>query len=159
GVKRWDELGFVFFVHAEPRLPLLSLGEPHVTAAYDDEGNSMVPTGAGNHEQPNPQLFGYRNNRPYYGGNRMMTLSGQINLVRPSGKASAVKQIKGTIPATILVEQKAEVVSDKLAEAKGKKIKIGTTTFSVEELSETPTKQPQLRMVITEEAGVLNGPN
>ena len=158
-VNRADDLVFAFYVHAEPRLPLLRIHDPHVTAAYDDEGNSMVPESGSKSEQLNPQLFGYRNGPPSYGGNRMLTLTGQINLVRPSGKAAAVKQIKGTVPITVLVEQKAEVVSEKLAEAKGKKIKIGTTTFNIEDLTTQPDKQVHLRLSISEEGTLLGGPN
>jgi len=158
-VNRTDDLVLAFYVHAEPRLPLLRIHDPHITAAYDDEGNSMVAASGGNHEQLNPQLFGYRNGPPNYGANRMLTLCGHMYLVRPSARATALKQIKGTIPVTVLLEQKAETVTDKLATAKGKKFTVGTTSFTIEDLSETPTKQPQLRMTIIEDANVLSGPN
>jgi len=158
-VARWDELVFAFYVHAEPRLPLLSLGEPHVTAAYDDENNSMIPPAGAARDQPNPQLFGYRNGRYYYGGNRMLTLTGQLNLVRPSPKAASLKQLKGTLPLTILAEQKSVVVSDNLTASKGKKHQAGTTTFTIVDVSETAGKQVQLQLLIAEEAALGNGPN
>ncbi len=159
-VARWNELMFAFTVHAEPRLPLLSLGEPRLSAAYDNENNSMIPpAGADKKEPPNPQLFGYRPNRAYYGGNRTLTLTNQIELVRPSPKSTALKLLRGSVPVTILVEQKPEVVSDQLATAKGKKLRVGTTTFVIEDLSETPAKQVQLRMTITEDAGISDNPN
>jgi len=159
-VARWEEMIFAFTVHAEPRLPLLSLGEPHLAAAYDNENNSMIPPhGVNKREPPNPQLFGYRPGRLNYGGNRTLTLSSQLDLVRPSPKSTSLKSLRGTVPLTILVEQKAEVVSDQLSTAKGKKIRVGTTTFVVEDLSETPAKQVQLRMTITEDAGISDNPN
>jgi hypothetical protein len=158
-VTRWNETIFVFTVHAEPRLPLLSLGEPHLTAAYDNEGNSMIPQAGAAKDQPNPQLFGYRPGRASYGGSRMLSLNSQLNLTRPSHQASSVKQLKGTLPVTTLVEQKAEVVTDNLVAAKGKKFHVGTTTFAIEDVSETPTKQPQVRMTISEDAASVNGPN
>jgi len=159
-VGRWDELIFAYTVHSEPRLPLLSLGEPHLIAAYDDEGNCMIPqTVAARADQPNPQLFGYRPGRYYSGGNRMLTLSGQMNLVRPSPKAGAVKLLRGTVPVTVLVEQRPEVVTEHLADAKGKKLRAGTATFAVEEVSETPTKQVQVHLSITEEASTGTAPN
>lgn len=157
-VARWDELTFVLAVHAEPRLPLLGLGEPRVSAAYDDEKNSMVPPAGAGKEPPNQQLFGYRPGRPYYSG-RNTTLTAQVSLVRPSAKATSVKLIKGTVPINVLVEQKAEVVTDQLATAKGKKFTVGTTSFSVEDVSETPAKQTQVRLSITEEGGAVGGPN
>jgi hypothetical protein len=141
-------------------LPLLSLGEPQLTAVYDDEGNSMIPPrGVAKEQPPNQQLFGFRPSRYYSGGNRTLTLTSQVNLVRPSQKATSVKQLKGTVPLTVLVEQKAEVVTDNLAAAKGKKVKVGTTTFAIEDVSEAAAKQPQVRLSITEEAPVGNGPN
>jgi hypothetical protein len=151
-VTRSDDLVFAFFVHAEPRLPLLSVGEPRVTAAYDSDDNSLIPPSVAARDQPNPQLFGYRPGRAYYGGNRMLTLAAQANLVRPSLKSASVKQIKGTLPLTILLERKPAVVAENLPEAKGKKLKAGTTTFAVEDVSETSTKQMQVRLSITEEA-------
>jgi hypothetical protein len=159
-VKRSNEMVFAFWVHAEPRLPLLSLGEPHVTAAYDDQGNSMIPPPGAARDQPNQQLFGYRPGRPYYGGNRMLTLTNQVNLVRPSPKASAVKQLKGTMPASILLDQKAQVVTDNIPGAKGKKLQAGSTTFAIEEVSENPAnKQVQVRLSISEDPATLTGPN
>jgi hypothetical protein len=157
---RTNEMVFAFWVHAEPRLPLLSLGEPHISAAYDDQGNSMIPPPGAAREQPNQQLFGYRPGRAYYGGQRMLSLTSQVNLVRPSPKATAVKQLKGSVPATILLEQKSQTITDNLAGAKGKKVQAGSTTFVIEELSETPgTKQVQLRLAISEDPNSLNGPN
>jgi hypothetical protein len=159
-VARWEEMIFAFAVHAEPRLPLLSVGDAHISAAYDNENNSMIPQpGADKKEPPNPQLFGYRPGRYSNGGNRTLTLTSQANLVRPSPKSSAVKSLRGTVPVTVLVEQKAEVVTDQLAAAKGKKFRVGTTSFVIEDLSETPTKQPQLRMSISEEVSLSGNAN
>ena len=158
-VARWDEMIFAFSVHAEPRLPLLSLGEPHVSAAYDNENTSMIPPAGAKKEPPNPQLFGYRPGRAYYGGNRALTLTGQLDLVRPSPKSTALKSLRGTIPVTVLVEQKAEVVTDQLATAKGKKLRVGTTMFTVEDYSEAAAKQMQLRMAVTEDAAISDNPN
>jgi HEAT repeat protein len=159
-VARWDEMMFAFTVHAEPRLPLLGVGEPHFTAAYDDEGNSMIPpAGSQRTDPPNPQLFGYRPGRYSYGGQRMLTLTGQANLCRPSSKAGAVKLLSGTVPVTVLVEQKPEVVTEHLADAKGKKLRAGSTTFVVEDVTETAAKQTQVRLSITDDDSFSSGPN
>jgi hypothetical protein len=146
--RRSDGLSFTFSVCAEPRLPLLGAGEPRVEAAYDSENNSMIP-------QPGPQEhFGPVNRTVmrYGNGFRVYCQQLQLNLTRPSEKATAVKFIKGTVPLTVLVSQKPEVVTDKLMSAKGKKFKVGGASFAIEDITTTPNNQYQLKMTITNDS-------
>src|SRR5205807_4111981 len=46
-----------------------------------------------------------------------------------------------------------------LADARGKKFRVGTTNFAIEDVSETPAKQPQVRLSITEDVSTTGGPN
>jgi len=42
--QRSEQLSFSFNVVAEPRLPLLGLGQPKITLAVDDQDQSLVPS-------------------------------------------------------------------------------------------------------------------
>jgi hypothetical protein len=147
GLHRQDNLTFTFSVCAEPKLPLLGAGEPRLDAAYDSENNSMVPTPG----QQNGMMFN-RTVMRYGNGMRSYCQQLQLNLAKPSEKATSVKLVKGSVPLTVLVSQKPEVVTDKLMEAKGKKFKVGGASFSIEDVSATPANQYQLRMTITNES-------
>ncbi len=132
-------------------MAILGVGEAHIDAAYDNEKNSLLVPVNPNEYLNNP-FGGRRWTAGRYGnGNRMYTLQTQVNLRRPSEQATTAKVIRGTIPATLLVEQKDAVVTDKLAEAKGTKAEVGTTQFLIEEVKEQPGKQYQIKMAITED--------
>ncbi len=146
--RRSDSLSFSFTVHAEPRLPLLGLGEVKLTAAYDSEGTSLVPSAAPADGAADP-LVPRRGVAHYYGGGKSLSIPAELPLGHPSPRARSVKLLRGTVPVTVLVEQRPAVVSDKLA--KGLKTKVGTTTFLIEDVSETPAKQAQLKMTVTED--------
>jgi hypothetical protein len=146
---RADTLSFTFTVHSEPRLPILGIGEVKLTAAYDDQNTSLIPEPV-KAEQPGGAMGG-RTVR-HYGGGRTTSHPAEAALGKPSPKATAVKLIKGTAPATVLVEQRPEVVTDDLARARGKKITVGTTQFVVEEVGENEAKQTQLKLSVTESA-------
>ena len=87
----------------------------------------------------------------YGGGNRCLCMQTSVNLHRPAEKATRIKLLRGTIPATLLAEQKDVVVSDDVLSAKGKKVKVGTTTFHFKDVSAQPNKQYQLRLEVSEE--------
>jgi hypothetical protein len=146
-----DSLSLVFNVFSEPRMPLLGLGEVKLDAAFDSEKNSMAPPAAGM-EYMDPRFGIVRRFSNRYGnGNRSFQMQAQLALTRPSLKASGIKVVRGSIPVTLLVEQKPVVVTDKVLSAKGKKATIGTTTFLIEDVSEMPGKQYQLKLSVTEE--------
>jgi hypothetical protein len=145
--RRTDSLTFNFTVYSEPRLPLLNVGEVKLTAAYDDEGNSMVPPAAPAADPADGPVAVTRTSR-YYGG-KTLSIPTDVALARPSPRARTARLIRVSLPVTVLVEQRPEVVTDKLA--KGQKVKVGSTTFAIEDISETANKQPQIKMSITEE--------
>lgn len=150
GGARSEHLTLQFTLFVEPRMPLMNLGEVKLTAAYDTEKNSMLmPAG--------PEAGGYNpwmGRRYYrgYSGNRSHSMQTQVNLHRVSEKATGLKYLRGTVPVTLLVEQKPVVVTDDFLKSKGKKVKIGTTQFIFEDIKPIPAnKQYQLRLTISEE--------
>ncbi len=148
---RTDSLTLMFAVFVEPKMAILGVGEAHIDAAYDNEKHSLLVPVNPNEFLNNP-FGGRRWTAGKYGnGNRMYTMQTQVNLQRPSERTTSVKVIRGTIPATLLVDQKETVVTDKLAEAKGTKIEVGTTQFVIESVTEMPGKQYQIKMALTED--------
>jgi hypothetical protein len=148
---RNDSLTLMFSVFVEPRMAILGVGEPHLEAAYDNEKNSLlVPVNPGEFVN-NPFAMRRWTAGRYGNGNRMYSTQGQVNLQRPSDRATSLKVIRGVLPVTLLVEEKPIVVTDKFLQAKGTKVEVGATTFNIEDVTEQPGKQYQLRMSVTED--------
>jgi hypothetical protein len=149
-----ETLAFSFMVCSEPRLPLLGMGQVKIDAAYDTEKNSMIPpTNNGLDPTDFRVAMGMKGRwmTRYGGGNRTCQMQTDLNLVRPSVKATAIKVLRGSIPVTLLVEQKPVVLADDILKAKGKKVNVGTTMFAFEDASELPAgKQIQVKVSVTE---------
>lgn len=130
----------------EPRLPILRLGSVRLTAAEDEEKQSMLPT--------TDHLGGPWGGRSFYagGGYRSYIQQTQATLVLPSRTSRIVKVLKGVIPVTLLADQKPAVVTDRILSAKGKKFQAGAASFYVEDVSELAGKQYQIKLSVTEES-------
>ena len=87
----------------------------------------------------------------YGNGNRMYSTQAQVNLQRPSEQATAAKVIRGTLPVTLLVEQKEVGRHRQGAGGQGRQGPIGTTQFVIEDVTEQPGKQYQIKMAVTED--------
>ena len=146
---RNESLTFTFTVMVEPRLSMLGMGEIKLTSAYDNENNSLL-TGAGAADPETVFLAGRRWSSGRY-GNRTNSIQTSVVLRRGSEKASSIKLLRGTVPVNLLAEQKPVVIADKALTAKGKKLKIDTTSIIVHEVTELPGKQVQVKVSITEE--------
>lgn len=136
--QRSEQLSFSFNVVAEPKLPLLGLGQPKLTAALDDQGQSLVPG-----------PFGGRTYESYYNGYygfRNTVLQSQVQLTGPGGAARLVKVIRGTLPVTLLAEQKPEIVVDDVLKVKNKKYDGKDVALDIEEIKETPGKTVQVML-------------
>src|SRR5262249_14614743 len=124
--RRTETLTFTFSLWAEPRLPLLGAGEVKLTAAYDNERNSMLPPAVAPNTLAIPTARAVRWATRYANGYRTLPLQTQVNLNRPSEKASAVRLLRGSLPVTLLTEQKAVVLTDAVLTARGKKFTAGS---------------------------------
>jgi hypothetical protein len=148
-----ETLSVSFTLFAEPRLPILGIGEAKLDAAYDTEKNSMLEPAPGPGEVFLDRPFGLRRHWSgrYGNGNRGFQVQTQLNLHRPSHKAAGIRSVRGSLPVTLLVEQQPVVLTDRVLSAKGKKATAGTTTFSFEDVAELPGKQYQLKLSVTED--------
>src|SRR5205085_7893029 len=100
-------------VSVEPKMPLLSVRQPIFTEATDDSGQSLVlPI--------NPQ-------RNYYQHGYRSYLHQNSGPLKPNAGGRKLRTLKGTIPVTVVAETKPVITIDKLADAKNKTVKEGTT--------------------------------
>ncbi len=151
-VKHNETLTFQFTVCSEPKLPILGMGEVKLLAAYDSERNSMLPPAATIEElQPGPRAaMRNRWTSGRYGSNRSIMQPAQVELVRSSDRASAVKLLRGTIPLHLLVDQKQVVVAEKVMDAKGTKATFGSISIAIEDVKVMENKQVQVKMTVAE---------
>ncbi len=153
--QRNESLTLSFLLFSEPRIPLLGIGEARLTAAYDNDKNSMllpIPMGANAGGMlPGGNFGGHRFISRYGNGNRSYMQQGQLNLHRRSERANRVKLVRGVLPVTLLVEQKPVVVADNILKAKGKKNTVGSTTFHFEDVTALANKQYQVKLTVTED--------
>jgi hypothetical protein len=96
---------------AEPKAPVLGLGPPTVTKATDDTGASMLVPQAEPSSSFYPPPVGYRSFNHGFG----------VSLHRVNQKATAIKELRGKVPAVILSEVRPEVVVPDVLKAKKKR--------------------------------------
>ena len=138
-------------VCSEPKLPILGVGEVKLVAAYDSEHNSMLPTAATVEElQPGPGRLRGKWTSGRDNSNRSIMQQTQVELVRPSERATTVKLLRGTMPMHLLVEQKQVLVAEKVMDAKGKKGTFGSISIAIEEVKVMENKQVQVKMTVAE---------
>jgi hypothetical protein len=153
--QRNETLTLTFQVFSEPRIPLLGVGEVRLSAAYDNDKNSMLAPANNNNNgevmfwggMPGGAVFTSR----YGSGNRSYMQQTQLQLHRRSERADKLKVVRGELPVTLLVEQKPVVVADNILKAKDAKHTVGTTTFHFEDVTIQPNKQCQIKLTITED--------
>jgi hypothetical protein len=142
----YESLNLGLTLAVEPKIPLIKMGQVRLLAAEDDENHSMVPP-----VDPNQRGYG----RMYWGwwggSGKMFVMQTSANLLWPSKTAKSVKLLKGVIPVTLLSEQRPTVVTERILASKGKRVKIGPTTFHIQEVSEVANKQYNLTVAISEE--------
>jgi hypothetical protein len=150
--RRQDNLTFSFTIYVEPRLSILGLGDVKLTAAYDNEKNSLLlPAVSPEQEGLMPGMIGMRRWSSGRYGNKASSYQAQVNLNRVSEKATTIKTLRGSVPINLLAEQKPVVVAEKVLTAKGKKVTIDTTTIHVGDVTEQPNKQLQVKLSISED--------
>jgi hypothetical protein len=132
GGQRSESLSFAFNVVAEPKLPLLGLGQPKLTAAVDDQDQSLVPLTFGRTSES------FHNG--YYYGYRTTMLQTQVQLAGPAVNARTVRLLRGTLPVTILAEQRPEIVIENVLKVKNKKFEAKDVRLEIEEVKEMPGK-------------------
>lgn len=124
-----EQLHCTLNIMVEPKLPLLGIGEIKLLAAFDDQNHSMVPHGARAVAVGGPRYY-------RYGGYRSYSHQVQVSLAWGAKAAQHVQLLKGSMPVTLLAEQKPLIVVDPILRAQGKKVQQGNTSLEVEEVKE-----------------------
>jgi len=122
-VRRTEVLTIRLVLTVEPRLPLLSCGQPILTEVIDEHGQPL-PFPAQNH------MYAGR----YYSGYRTISQEVQTNL-QPSPGSRWIRLLRGSIPVTVIANQTPRIVIDKVAEAQGKTFEEGNISLKIESIA------------------------
>jgi len=122
-IRRSESLTIRLGLTVEPKLPLLTCGQPIITDAFDDLGQPLLlPT--------QMHMVGMR----YYSGYRSFTQEIQANL-QPAPGSKSIKLLRGSIPVTVVASQKPRITIDKVTEAQGKTFEEGNVSLKIEGIS------------------------
>jgi hypothetical protein len=139
---RSEMLTVTLTVYSEPRLPIVGVGEPRLSAATDTDKRSMLPPAD---EGAGPQLRVSR----YGNSGRCYSQRVRVRLRRPSPTAAGIAVVRGTLPLTLMVDEKPAVLTDLLS-AKGKSGKAGRTGFHIDDVTPQPGGQVRVKLTVTE---------
>ena len=129
--NRTENLSLLYTVFSEPKMPILGLGEARLLAAFDSEGNSLIPQAVAN-PNGNMQAFRGRSVSRYGNGYRMLSMQSSINLKRQNERCLEAAVIRVSVPANILIQQESLTLSKDLLADKGKKFEGGGFSFQLD---------------------------
>lgn len=149
GPSRTETLTLAMAIFSEPRLPLLGVNEPRLLEAWTDDGQSLLPPV----QESANQMAGRRHVSRYGNGYRSQTQMANVILRRPAKATGNIRVVTGVVSCLVLVDQKQVPITTELAKSKGKTTEVGSTTFTVEEitgLGENPGKPIQVKLSVRE---------
>jgi hypothetical protein len=111
-------IGLGVQIFAEPKLPIVGIGEVTLMKATDDKGTSLIPPVT----EENRRAV-----RMYAAANyRSLNQSCSFDLIRGSREATALRELEAKVSVAVLVEERPEITVEKLLDAKGQKF-VGTS--------------------------------
>jgi hypothetical protein len=122
-IRRTEALTIRLGITVEPKLPILQVGMPKITDAFDENGQALLPPSQGS-----------SNSVRYYGGYRSFMQEVRASL-QPSGGGKMIKILKGTVPVTVLAAQKPRLTAEKIMDAKGQTYKDGNVTLKLDSVT------------------------
>jgi hypothetical protein len=145
--RRTDSLTLGLNLNGEPRLPLLGVGEPRLSLALDNLDQSLLG--------PLPGEAGWtggatRHISRYGNGYRSQSQGFSAPMRRVSERATHIKLVRGSVSCVVLVDQKPVPLTQEILKAKGQTAVVGTTSFTIEEVQETPAKAVTVRLAVKE---------
>lgn len=129
GSGRTETLTLGMAIFSEPRLPLLGVNEPRLIEAWTEDGQSLLPPATDSANTPRRHVSRYGN------GYRSQTQMANVVLRRPSNSSGSIKSISGVVSCLVLVDQKQIPITTELAKSKGKSVEIGSTSFTIDEVT------------------------
>jgi hypothetical protein len=122
-----EYLSLSFAIYAEPKAPILGVGQATLTDATDDRGGSLLPprlrgtTADGLRTSFSPPTAGYRS----------LTNSFGVGLYRHDRTATTLQRIAGTVPVVVLAETRPDVTFPDPLTSKGAKATGRTATVEL----------------------------
>jgi hypothetical protein len=122
-----ENLSFAFMVSSEPKVPLAGIGEPRLTKAEDENGQSLLA-----------RVDNEYGVRLYDNGTfRRFELQAQVAMHKTNKDATKAKLIRGKLPVMLLASTRPEVTVEKIAALKKKQTFTGSTVeLEVEDVQE-----------------------
>lgn len=105
-------------IASEPKLPLVAIGNSILIKAVDDRGQSLIE---GPQEGAAAQQVVFADNDVLMPSYRTYSMNFAMGLARTHREARFIKQLKGRVLTSVLLEAPQILAIDNLAEAKGKK--------------------------------------
>ena len=125
-----EYIGMNVQILAEPKMPIVGVGQVTLIKAVDDKGVSLIPPTA---EADND----LRSVRQYVQTNyRSLNQSCGLSFSRGSREATAIKELRAKVALAILVEERPEITVDNILEAKKKKFAGNDFDLEIEEVAE-----------------------
>ncbi len=123
-----EYIGMGVQIVAEPKLPLVGIGDVTLVKAIDDKGTSLIPPAA----EENRRAV-----RMYVAANyRSLNQSCSINLVRGSRDATSIRELEAKVSVAILVEERPEIAVENLLGAAKKKFAGTSLDLEIIEVTE-----------------------
>jgi hypothetical protein len=154
-----EELTLNLVVMGEPRLPMLAVGTGRLTEAVDDRGQELTPPDEPPEERP------ANSTELQAGPSRIFFQTTQVSLGRPSGEARTLKRVRGTVPVLLLATQRPAATIQPILKARKRSVTAGDIELEVDEVTETPGPNYQLKLtarrkaVREEDGGWMNSLN
>lgn len=126
-----EYIGMGVQILAEPKLPIVGVGQVTVLKAVDEKGASLlVPTANDGDDTRRSVSLHVQNNY------RSLNQSCSMNFNRGSRDATTIKELRAKVALAILVEERPEITVEKVLEAKKKKFAGDDLDMEIEEVSE-----------------------
>ena len=153
--RRTDSLTLGMSISTEPRLPLLGVGEPRLSMAIDNLDQSLMGPMPG---EPGWNGGAIRHVSRYGNGYRSQSQGFSANMRRANERSTHIKLVRGSVSCVVLVEQRPVALTHEILKAKGQNAKVGTTSFTVEDVQESPNKSVTVKLSVREgKEGSNNG--
>lgn len=145
--RRTDSLTLGMNIGTEPRLPLLGVGEPRLSMAIDNLDQSLLGPMPG---EPGWNGGAIRHVSRYGNGYRSQSQGFSATMRRAGERSTHIKLVRGSVSCVVLVEQRPVALSSDILKAKGQTATVGTTSFSIEDVQESPNKSVTVKLSVRE---------
>lgn len=124
-----EYLGMNVQILAEPKLPIVGVGQVTVLKAVDDKGSSLVPPPESDDDRRSTRFYVQNNYRS-------LNQSCGLNLHRGNREATTIKELHAKVALAVLVEVRPEITVENILKAKKQKFAGGDLDMEIAEVTE-----------------------